>query len=283
MMGVATQSHAFAVGSSVPWAVSGTGVVATQSIGEPMYGDLGLDALHAGLTAAEVLDALRSVDPNPERRQVGIVDMHGGIEVYTGEACVAAAGHRKADECAALGNMVEGPRVWESMVEAYQASAGWLPRRLLAALHAAEEAGGDSRGRRSAAMFVVQAKRSGRPWRDTVTDLRVDDHPDSVRELSRMVEHNWRYHSTVEAFELALDGDADQALDALPDYANVTELDDDMVLWRAIVLATAGRTDEARTLGSVLADRSPAMAAVARRFGDADLVDPGIIATILPR
>jgi len=282
-MGVATQSQAFAVGSSVPWAMSGTGVIATQSIGEPMYGDLGIDTLHAGLTAAEVLTALRSVDPNPERRQVGIVDMHGGIEVYTGEACVAAAGHLTSDGCAALANMVTGPGVWEGMVEAYEESSGWLPRRLLAALHAAEVAGGDSRGRRSAAILVVRAERSGRPWRDTVTDLRVDDHPDSVREISRMVEHNWRYQRTVEAFELALDGEADQALDALPDYQNVDELGDDLVMWRAIVLATAGRMDEARALGSVLADRSPAMAEVARRFGDAGLIEPDLLDAFLPR
>lgn len=281
-MGVATQSQAFAVGGSVPWASSGTGVVATQSMGEPMYGDLGLDALRAGLTAPEVLAALRSVDPHPERRQVGIVDMHGGIEVYTGEACVAAAGHQTGDTCAALANIVEGPGVWESMVEAYEKSSGWLPRRLLAALHAAEEAGGDSRGQRSAAVFVVRAERSGRPWRDTVTDLRVDNHPDSVREITRMVEHTWRYHSTIKAFELALDGDTDAALEALPDYADLSELDDDMVLWRAIALASADRMDEARTLGAHLADRSSAMVAVTRRFGDAGLVSADLLDQILP-
>lgn len=281
-MGVATQSQAFAVGSSVPWAASGTGIVATQSMGEPMYGELGLDGLRAGLTAAETLAALRSVDPHPERRQVGIVDLRGGIEVYTGEACVAAAGHATGDSCAALANIVESPRVWEGMVEAYESSSGWLPRRLLAALHAAEAAGGDSRGRRSAAILVVRAESSGRPWRDTVTDLRVDDHPDSVNVISRMVEHNWRYHLTVEAFERALNGDTDEAVELLPPYADSRELDDDLLLWRAIVLARANRMDEARSLGSDLADRAPAMATVARRFGDVNLVDPAILATILP-
>lgn len=281
-MGVATQSQAFAVGSSVPWASSGTGVVATQSMGEPMYGDLGLDALRAGLTAKEVVVALRSIDPHPERRQVGIVDMFGGIEVYTGEACVDAAGHLAGDGCAALANIVEGPGVWESMVEAYEKSSGWLPRRLLAALHAAEESGGDSRGQRSAAIFVVRAESSGRPWRDTVTDLRVDDHPESVREITRMVEYNWRYHRTVEAFEQTLDGDTDAALEALPDYEHAAELDDDLLLWRAIVLATAQRMDEARTLTTELARRSPTWVSVARRFGDANLVDVDLLDAILP-
>ena len=281
-MGVASQSQAFAVGSSVPWAASGTGIVATQSMGEPMYGDLGLDALRAGLTAAETLTALRSVDPYPERRQVGIVDLSGGIEVYTGDACVAAAGHAVGDGCAALANIVESPRVWESMIEAYESTTGWLPHRLLAALHAAEEAGGDSRGRRSAAILVVRAESSGRPWRDIITDLRVDDHPDSVNRISQMVEHNWRYHLTVAAFERALDGDAAAAVEELPDYQDSRELDDDLLLWRAIVLATAGQMDEARRLGADLAERSPAMATVARRFGDVDLVDAGLLGQILP-
>jgi uncharacterized Ntn-hydrolase superfamily protein len=281
-MGVATQSQAFAVGSSVPWAESGAGVVATQSMGEPMYGNLGVDALRAGLTAAEALTALRSIDPHPERRQVGIVDADGAIEVYTGEKCVAAAGHLLGDSCAALANIVHGPRVWEDMVDAYENTTDWLPRRLVAALYAAEAAGGDERGRRSAAMLVVRADVSGRPWRDTVVDLRVDDHPDSVAEIDRMVEHNWRYHLTVSAFERALDGDAAAAAEELPPYEDSRELGKDLLLWRAIVLAAAGRLNEARQLGRDLAQRAPEMAKVARRFGEADLVDPALLAEILP-
>ncbi|WP_166345593.1 DUF1028 domain-containing protein [Phytoactinopolyspora limicola] len=281
-MGVATQSQAFAVGASVPWAAPGYGLVATQSMGEPMYGDLGLDALRAGLTATEALRALRSVDPHPERRQVGMVDTYGGIDIYTGDACVSAAGHLVGDSCAALANIVRGPRVWESMVEAYEKSTGWLPRRLVAALEAAEAAGGDERGQRSAAILVVRAERSGRPWRDTVADLRIDDHPEPLVEISRMVEHNWRYHRTVMAFELALDGRPDEAVGQLPDDVNVAEQDSDLILWRAIILALAGRLDEARQLAAALAEQAPDFAAVARRFGEAGLVEPEILRTILP-
>jgi uncharacterized Ntn-hydrolase superfamily protein len=280
-MGVATQSQAFAVGSSVPWAAPGFGVVATQSMGEPMYGELGLDALRAGLTAAEALRALRSVDPHPERRQVGMVDANGAFAVYTGEACVAEAGHLVGDLCASLANIVRGPRVWEAMVEAYQGTSGWLPGRLVRALEAAEAAGGDERGRRSAAVLVVQAERSGRPWRDSVTDLRVDDDPDPVGRLGHMVEHNRRYHDTVAAFELALDGDA-RAVDRLPELVDPTAEDVDLLLWRAIVLATAGRVAEARRLGDEIARRAPGTATVARRFGDVALVDPDLLARIVP-
>lgn len=281
-MGVATQSQAFAVGSSVPWAEAGAGVVATQSMGEPMYGDLGLSTLGAGLTASEALQALCSVDPHPERRQVGIIDAYGGTAVYTGEACVAVAGHLVGDSCAALANIVHGPRVWEGMVEAYEKTSGWLPFRLMAALRAAEAAGGDERGRRSAAVLVVRAERSGRPWRDMVTDLRVDDRSDSVDAIDDMVEHNWRYHQTVTAFEDALDGEGSAAVDRLPPYREGDHLDPDLMLWRAIVLGTAGRNDEARRLGDELVRRAPHMARVARRFGDAGLVDPDLLADVFP-
>jgi uncharacterized Ntn-hydrolase superfamily protein len=285
-MGIATQSQAFAVGASVPWAAPGHGVVATQSMGEPMYGDLGLDALRAGLTASEALRALRSVDPHPERRQVGMLDIHGGIDVYTGEACVAEAGHLVGDRCASLANMVGGPRVWESMVEAFESATGWLPARLMAALDAAEVAGGDLRGRRSAAVLVVRAQRSGRPWRDSVTDLRIDDDPHPLTRLRLMIDHNERYHETVAAFELALDGRADEGVDRLPAPPAHAESEDadgpDMLLWRAIVLAAAGRDHDAARLGEELVRREPQAADIARRFGDAGLVDADLVARVLP-
>lgn len=281
-MGVATQSQAFAVGSSVPWAVAGAGVVATQSMGEPMYGELGTDALRAGLTATEALTALRSVDPHPRRRQVGMLDAAGTFAVYTGEGCVAEAGHLVGDGCAALANIVAGPRVWEAMVRSFEATSGWLPRRLVAALQAGQDAGGDQRGQRSAAVLVVRAERSGRPWRDQVVDLRVDDAPDAVAQVGRMVEHSDRYHRTVAAFELALDGSSAAALAALPAEEPDPGQDPDLTLWRAVVLAGAGRAEQARHLGEELVRTSPDFADVARRFVPAGLVDGELLAVVLP-
>jgi uncharacterized Ntn-hydrolase superfamily protein len=283
-MGVATQSQAFAVGSSVPWAAPGFGVVASQSMGEPMYGELGLGALRSGLRASEALTALRSVDPHPERRQVAMVDSYGGIDVYTGEACVAEAGHAMGEGCAAFANMMATGGVWDAMVEGYEATSGALPGRLLAALQAAEEQGGDVRGRRSVAMLVVRAERSGRPWHDQVVDLRVDDHPEPVLELERMLAYAWRYRRTAEAFELALDGHTDAAMDRLDQVSGEADVEGEpeLVLWRAVALAAAERTEDAAELMQRLEAVAPRFVETARRFGSVDLVDPALLAGILP-
>jgi uncharacterized Ntn-hydrolase superfamily protein len=283
-MGIACHSQAFAVGSSVPWALPGYGAVATQSMGEPMYGELGLDTLRGGLTAAEALTALRSVDRHPERRQVGMVDGQGNFAAYTGDACVGAAGHRFGKGCVALANMVTSEDVWVAMVESFERSSGRLPDRLVAALHAAEAAGGDIRGERSAAILVVRAERTGRPWRDQIVDIRVDDHPAAVAELSRLVTHSARYHVMVHAFERALDGQVDRAQELLetvepPDPAT----EGDLSMWRAVILGLAGRTDAAREQLRELEKASPEFVEAVTRFRTAGLVDdPTLFDRILP-
>ncbi|WP_029431701.1 DUF1028 domain-containing protein [Blastococcus sp. URHD0036] len=282
-MGVATQSQAFAVGSGVPFALPGQGVIASQSMGEPMYGQIGLDLLRGGFTAQEVLTALRSVDPNPELRQVAVLAVTGDLAAYTGEACVADGGHMVGEGCVALGNMVAGPQVWESMVATFETSEGPLAHRLLLALHAGEDSGGDLRGRRSAAVFVVRASTTGRPWRDTVVDLRVDDSDDPVAELDALVVRLSRYQDVVRAFQQAIGGDpvtADRVLEELrlPD----PHTEPDHVLWRAVVAGLAGREDAARALLTELAGVAPQFVEVGRRFGSAGLVDPDLMARILP-
>ena len=266
-MGVACQSQAFAVGSSVSWALPGYGVVATQSMGEPMYGELGLDTLRAGLTASEALTALRSVDPRPERRQVAMVDSYGNVDAYTGHECVAAAGHRRSDHCVALANMARGHDVWDAMIDRFTSTEGSLTDRLLQSLHAGEANGGDIRGQGSAAILVVRSQRTGRPWQDHITDLRVDHHPDAIAELTRLVSHNARYHFVVEAFEQALDGDAESALaklDQLPD-PHPTQ-DPDLCMWRAVILAAGGRSEAARRAIAGLRRVAPDFAEVVDRM-----------------
>ncbi|MGY1660120.1 DUF1028 domain-containing protein [Geodermatophilus sp. SYSU D00705] len=282
-MGVATQSQAFAVGNSVPFALPGQGVIATQSMAEPMYGQIGLDLLRGGFTANEALTALRSVDPNPERRQVAVLDVSGDLAVYTGANCVAEAGHLVGEGCVAVANMVTAPEVWESMVATFETSDGPMAHRLLSALRAAEDAGGDLRGRRSAAIMIVRSVTTGRPWHDTVVDLRVDDSPDPVTELGDLVVRLARYHDVVRAFQQAIGGDpvtADRVLEELrlPD----PRTEPDHVLWRAVVAALAGREDAARALLTDLAGVAPQFVEVGRRFGAAGLVPPDLIERILP-
>ncbi|HVM28677.1 MAG TPA: DUF1028 domain-containing protein [Mycobacteriales bacterium] len=282
-LGVATQSQAFAVGSSVPFALPGHGVIASQSMGEPMYGEIGLDLLRGGFTAEESLTALISVDPHPDRRQVGIVCRTGALAVHTGEGCVAAAGHLVGQDCLALANMVVGPAVWEAMVDTFETSSGPLAQRLLTALHAAEGAGGDFRGRRSAAVMVVRSTTTGRPWHDTVVDLRVDDSPDPVGDLDRLVVKRRRYQDVVRAFGRALDGDAviaDRELELL--RPQDPEVEPDQLLWRAVVAALAGREDAARAMLRDLQSCAPAFLEAARRFGPAGLVPADLLDRILP-
>ncbi|BBY43722.1 DUF1028 domain-containing protein [Mycolicibacterium celeriflavum] len=282
LMGVACQSQAFAVGASVPWAVSGSGVIATQSMGEPMYGELGLDILRAGLTAVEALTALRSVDANPERRQVAMIDTCGNVAVYTGEACVPAAGHLEGNGCVALANMVVSEAVWEAMIDAWEHTQASVPARLARALHAAEDEGGDMRGKRSAAMVVVDPTTTGRPWHDRLVDLRVDDHEDPLGMLDRLLALNTRYHNAVEAFDLALGGNIQDALARLdgapaPDPVR----DPDIALWTALVLALGDREDDAARVLAELSSTAPQFVEAARRFSEVRLLPPNTPVTRL--
>jgi uncharacterized Ntn-hydrolase superfamily protein len=282
-MGVATQSQAFAVGSSVPFALPGHGVIATQSMAEPMYGSVGLDLLQGGFTAQEVLTALSSVDPQPERRQVAVLGVNGDFAAYTGDQCVEAAGHLIGDTCVALANMAASPVVWESMVERYESSGGPLSQRLLNALQAAEEAGGDFRGRRSAAIMVIRPSTTGRPWHDMAVDLRVDDSPDPVAALAELLVTRARYQDVVRAFQQAIDGDpvtADRELELLRPMDATTE--PDQLMWRAVVAALAGREDAARAMLSDLATTAPQFLEAARRFGKAGLMPDDVIQRIVP-
>ena len=282
-MGVATQSQAFAVGSSVPFALPGHGVIATQSMAEPMYGAVGLDLLQGGFTAQEVLTALSSVDPHPQRRQVAVLGVNGDLAAYTGDHCVEAAGHLIGDTCVALANMAASPAVWEAMVDRYESSGGPLAQRLLNSLQAAEEAGGDFRGRRSAAIMVIRPSTTGRPWHDMAVDLRVDDSSDPVNALADLLVTRSRYQDVVRAFQQAIDGDpvtADRELELLRPMDATTE--PDQLMWRAVVAALAGREDAAKEMLCELSATAPQFLEAARRFGKAGLMPADVIERIVP-
>jgi uncharacterized Ntn-hydrolase superfamily protein len=181
------QSHYFSVGSIVTWAEAGVGAVATQSFADPAYGKLGLDLMRAQRSAPETLAGLVASDSMSAVRQVGMVDAEGRVAAHTGALAIAEAGHILGDGFTVQANMMLRPTVWPAMAEAYQSTRGELVERLLSALDAAEAEGGDIRGRQSAAILVVAGKNTGRPWADKLYDLRVDDAPEPLKEIRRLV------------------------------------------------------------------------------------------------
>jgi uncharacterized Ntn-hydrolase superfamily protein len=247
-MGVAVQSHWFSVGPIVPWVESGVGAVATQSLVDPTYGPLGLEMMRAGRTAPEALRALTGTDADSAVRQVAMLDTAGNIAAHTGSRCIFAAGHRTGDQYSVQANLMEKPTVWEAMAQAYEGSQGDLAERLLAALEAAEAEGGDIRGRQSAAIVIVNARPTGKPWLDRLFDLRVEDHPDPVAELRRLVTLQRAYQKMNEGDEWIAKENLEKALEAyhaatslVPDEATNGEA----AFWVGITLADAGRADEA--------------------------------------
>ncbi len=213
-MGVAVQSHWFSVGPIVPWAKAGVGAVATQSFVEPAYGPLGLSLMAAGRSAAEALSALVSTDNGEAVRQVAMVDNQGSAAVHTGSKAIAAAGHYAGDGYSVQANMMEKDTVWGAMATAYENAAGDLAERLLSALEAAEDEGGDIRGKQSAAILVVSATSSGKPWEDRIFDLRVEDHAQPVPELRRLVQLKRAYQKLNEGDEWLAKKDMQGALSA---------------------------------------------------------------------
>ncbi|HWQ29053.1 MAG TPA: DUF1028 domain-containing protein, partial [Dehalococcoidia bacterium] len=186
-LGVAVQSHYFSVGSIVSWAEAGVGAVATQSIANVDYGPRGLALMREGLSASQALSALLENDPGRDVRQVAMVDARGGVAAHTGTRCIPAAGHLSGDGFSVQANLMANDSVWPAMRDAFERSDGELADRLLAALEAAQNAGGDIRGQQSAALLVVSGERSHEPWRGRLFDLRVEDHPEPVAELKRLV------------------------------------------------------------------------------------------------
>jgi uncharacterized Ntn-hydrolase superfamily protein len=191
-MGVAVQSHYFASGGIVAWAEAGVGVVATQSIAEPGYGPRGLEAMRSGASAPQALEGLLLTDSMAAVRQVAMLDASGRVAVHTGPECIAEAGHRIDEQVSAQANLMARPTVWEAMAAAFRASrAPDLASRMVDVLDAAEAEGGDIRGRQSAALLVVDGERSDRPWDHRLVDLRVDDHPEPLVELRRLLERHY--------------------------------------------------------------------------------------------
>jgi uncharacterized Ntn-hydrolase superfamily protein len=236
-LGVAVQSHWFSVGPIVPWAEPGVGAVATQANAEISYGPRGLELMRSGASAQEALTRLIAEDAGSAGRQVAMVDARGGVATHTGDQAIAHAGHINGDAVSCQANIMVSERVWPDMLEAYNATSGPLTERLLAALDAAERAGGDARGRQSAAIVVVPA--SGDPW-DRVVSLRVEDHPEPLVELRRVVRLHDAYTLADRADGLVNDGRHDEAAELYQRASELAPDNHELLFWAGLGAAQAG-------------------------------------------
>ncbi len=242
-LGVAVQSHYLGVGPVVPWLEPGVGAIATQARVDIAFGPIGLELLRNGRGAEQVVAALLASDATPEVRQIGVVDTLGQAAAYTGTETIPAAGHLVGDGFTVQGNLLERDTCWPAMARAYEAAlAEDLPfsERLLRALEAAEAEGGDVRGRQSSAIVIVEGALQPNAWKGRVLDARVDDHPDPVPELRRIV-NLYEAYALFDPDQTDL-GEAEAYAEARRRAPEAMEL----VFWMGIEHAKRGEIAEAR-------------------------------------
>jgi uncharacterized Ntn-hydrolase superfamily protein len=256
-MGVAVQSHYFSVGTVVTWAEAGVGAVATQSIGEPSYGALGLDLMRTGKSAPDTLRGLLAADDLRELRQVAMVDARGGVAAHTGALAIQPAGHIVGEQFSVQANLMLCDTVWPAMARVFADTRGELGDRMLAALDAAEAEGGDIRGMQSSALLIVGAQSTGRPWVDRIFDLRVDDHREPLKELRRLVAVRRAYLHKSAADRAFSRGEIAQGNFEYEAAERLIGDNPEMRYWHAIALASVGQLDAAAPILRELFARDP--------------------------
>lgn len=247
-MGVAVQSHWFSVGTTVTYGKAGVGVVATQSLVNPIYGPKGLALMEQGLSPQQALDLLKANDSGEMYRQVAFLNSKGEVASHTGSLCIDAAGHRQGKNFSVQANMMLKNTVWDAMANAFETTSGSLADRMIAALKAAEEEKGDIRGRQSAAILIVKAEATGNSWEDTVMDLRVEDHDNPIVELERLVKMHKAY-DFMNRGDLAMEeGDSKKAESLYLNAQNLFPENLEMRYWYAINLLNNKEYSKAHTI-----------------------------------
>lgn len=242
-MGVAVQSHWFSVGSIVSWGEAGVGVVATQSFVNPAFGPDGLNLLKSGMSASEVVDLLISKDEGRDVRQLAILDVNGNVKSYTGKNCIPGAGNIVGLNYSVQANLMLNDKVPGAMSKAFEESKGPLAERLMTALFAAQEVGGDIRGKQSAAILVVKGKSTGKVWEDRLIDLRVEDSPYPLAELNRLLKVH-RAYDHMNAGDLAVEhGEMELAMKEYAAAEAMFPENEEMIYWHAVTLATNGNLE----------------------------------------
>jgi len=240
-VGVAVQSHWFSVGAVVPWTRAGVGAVAVQSVPDPAAGPRLLDRLQAGEAPEGALAAELAADEQREFRQTAVVAADGRTAVHTGASCMPDAGHTGGDGFSCQANIMASERVWPAMAQAFTTAPGPLARRMFAALQAAEAAGGDIRGRQSCAIAVAPA--AGEPWRRTV-DLRVEDAPEPLQEMARLLDVHDAYALAARGDELTSEGRSDEAGAAFRAAAELAPGNHELLFWAGLAEFGSGRREE---------------------------------------
>lgn len=282
-LGVAVQSHYFQVGPVVPWAEAGVGAIATQSFVNVAFGPMGLEMLRQGWSADQTLKALLGGDDHTDVRQVAVVDAMGRIATHTGAKCIPAAGHVTGDGFSAQANLMEKDTVWGAMAHAFTAATGPLAERMLAALDAAEAEGGDIRGKQSAAMLVVTGKPTGRSWEDRTVDLRVEDSPEPLAELRRLLKIRRAYQTDEIAERLEIEGDYEAARRKREEGVDIAPEMEEIAFWAGLAMAMTGDVDRGMPLIERAVAKEPRWTETLRRLVKVDRVPADVARSIEQR
>jgi uncharacterized Ntn-hydrolase superfamily protein len=243
-LGVAVQSHYFSVGPVVPWAAAGVGAVATQSLVLVDYGPNGLELMKGGMSAQQALDSLLKADAHNEGRQVAMIDAKGTVAAYTGKNCIPDAGHKIGTNYSVQANLMSNATVWPAMAAAFEKAQGDLGERMLQALEAGQKAGGDIRGMQSAAILVVKAQSTGKPCKDWVYNLRVEDSPEPIKELRRLVRLQRAYILNTQGDDYIAEQKTAEAMKAYEESVKLAPEVVELQFWAALTMYTNGRESD---------------------------------------
>jgi uncharacterized Ntn-hydrolase superfamily protein len=267
----------------VTWAEAGVGAVATQSFVEPSYGPKGLELMRQRIAPKEALARLLAADPQSDVRQVAFVDAQGRAAAHTGAKCIPGAGQHVGDGYTTEANLMLTNEVPDAMAKAFEAAKGPLAERMLAALDAAQAVGGDVRGKQSAAILVVRSKPSDKPWTDRIVDLRIEDDPQPLAEMRRLLLLHRAYERMNRGDEAVALGKMDDALREYSEAQRMVPDNDEFVFWTAVTLVANGRTGDALPMFAKAFRMNPSwMLLIPRLPGVGQLPStPGLVDTIL--
>jgi len=282
-LGVAVQSHYFSVGPIVPWVEAGIGAVATQSLVLVDYGPNGLALMRQGMTAQQALDSLVRADTSSAVRQVAMVDAQGNVAAHTGAKCIPDAGHVTGEQYSVQANLMANATVWPAMKAAFEKAQGDLTERMMQALEAAEKAGGDIRGKQSAALVVVKPKSTGKPWADRTFDLRVEDAENPLKELRRLIRLRRAYNLEDQGDNFIAEKKPAEALVAYEQAAKLAPEIVELQFWAAVSMYTNDRKPEATKLFRQVFTKEPVWADLIPRLSKVGLfpADPKAVEEVM--